>query len=96
MGVSFGVRFFLVLTEKHFFLALIREICRPVIFSCFTEGGVFGAGQNKERVARAAIRLCRLLSVVSLLWDEEGEDLYGFLLCYLTTALWFFSVVWRM
>ena len=67
MGVPFGVRFFLVLTEKHFFLALIREICRPVIFSCFTEGGVFGAGQNKEREARAVwefpVSQCRPLSL---------------------------------
>ena len=82
MGVSFWVRFFLVLTEKHFFLSLIRKNYRADYFSCFTEGGVFGAGQNKEREARAVWEFpeskCRPLSVVSLLWGEEGEDLYGF------------------
>ena len=89
--MSFWVRFFLVLTEKHFFLALIRKICRPVIFSCFTEGGVFGAGQNKEREARAVwefpVSQCRPLSAVPLLRGRRGRIYTDFLLRYLTTAL---------
>jgi hypothetical protein len=91
MGVPFGVRFFLLLAEKHFFLALIRKICRPVIFSCFTEGGVFGAGQNKEREARAVwefpVSQCRPLSAVPLLRGRRGRIYTDFLLPYLTNAL---------
>ena len=82
MGVAFGVIFFLVLAEKHFFLALIRKICRPVIFFVFHRRGLLIHDKTKrgwqELYGSCPISHRRPLSVVSLLWSEEGEDLYGF------------------
>lgn len=69
--------------RETFFSCPNSEKLQGRLFFCVSQrGGVFGAGQNKEREARAVwefpVSQCRPLSVVSLLWGEEGEDLYGF------------------
>ena len=90
--MPFGVRFFLVLTEKHFFLALIRKTFRPVIFLCFTERGSF-RGRTKQREGGKSCMgvpsksVPPSLSAVPLLRGRRGRIYTDFLLPYLTTAL---------
>ena len=89
--MPFWVRFFLLLAEKHFFLALIRKSAGQTIFRISQRGGVFGVRQNKEREARAVwefpVSQCRPLSAVPLLRGRRGRIYTDFLLRYLTTAL---------
>ena len=90
--MPFGVRFFLVLTEKHFFLALIRKSCRADYFLCFTERGSF-RGMTKQREGGKSCMgvpsksVPPSLSAVPLLRGRRGRIYTDFLLRYLTTAL---------
>lgn len=90
--MSFGVRFFLVLTEKHFFLALIRKNYRADYFSCFTERGSFWGTTKQREGGKSCMGVPSKsvppsLSAVPLLRGRRGRFYTDFLLRYLTTAL---------
>ena len=78
--------------RETFFSCPNSEKLQGRLFFVFHREGEFSGYDKTKRGWQELYGSCpishrRPLSVVSLLWDEEGEDLYGFLLCYLTTAL---------
>lgn len=90
--MPFGVRFFLLLAEKHFFLALIRKSCRADYFLCFTERGSFPSMTKQREGGKSCMGVPSnsvppSLSAVPLLRGRRGRIYTDFLLRYLTTAL---------